>query len=72
VVKIDQYSSNRNSRIGAKRWNREALPSGTTGAAMSDMHYPEWRKGYWEALLEVNPEKLTVRIFDAETAIQAV
>jgi len=39
---------------------------------MSDMHYPEWRKAYGEALLEVNPEKLTVRIFDAETAIQAV
>jgi hypothetical protein len=36
---------------------------------MSDMHYPEWQKAYWEALLEVNPEKLAVRIFDAETAI---
>jgi hypothetical protein len=36
---------------------------------MSDMHYPEWHKAYWEALLEVNPEKLAVRIFEAETAI---
>jgi hypothetical protein len=26
-------------------------------------------KAYWEALLELNPEKLAVRIFDAETAI---
>ncbi len=45
------------------------MPSGTTGAAMSDMHYPEWQKAYWEASLQVNPEKLAVRIFGAETAI---
>jgi hypothetical protein len=26
-------------------------------------------KAYWKALLEVNPGKLAVQIFDAETAI---
>lgn len=36
---------------------------------MSNVEYSEWQKAYWEALLEVNPEKLAVRIFDAETAI---
>ena len=36
---------------------------------MSHAEYSEWQRAYWEALLEVNPEKLAVRIFDAETAI---
>ena len=39
------------------------------GAAMSDMEYPEWQKAYREALLEVDLEKLSARIFDAEMAI---
>jgi hypothetical protein len=36
---------------------------------MIDMEYPEWQKAYREALLEVNPGKLSSRICDAETAI---
>jgi hypothetical protein len=40
-----------------------------TEQPVSHAEYSEWQRAYWEALLEVNPEKLAVRIFDAETAI---
>ncbi len=69
MVKIDQYWSYWNSRIAPKTVESGALLYGDDGAAMSDMHYPEWQKAYWEASLQVNPEKLAVRIFGAETAI---
>jgi hypothetical protein len=42
---------------------------GWTEQPVSNAEYSEWQKAYWEALLEVNPEKLAVRIFEAETAI---
>lgn len=36
---------------------------------MSDMEHSEWQKPHLAALLELDPEKLGTRIFDAETAI---
>lgn len=36
---------------------------------MGDTEYPEWRKAYREALLEVDVGKLPARIFAAEMAI---
>lgn len=36
---------------------------------MSYVDYPEWKKAYWDALLEVHPEKLAARVCDAETAL---
>ena len=36
---------------------------------MGDAEYPEWRKAYREALLEVDSGKLPTRIFAAEMAI---
>jgi hypothetical protein len=36
---------------------------------MEGSKYPEWRKAYHEALLEVDPHKLTERIRAAETLI---